>query len=110
MADFQIRRTVWLHNKPWRTGSEDALEAAGFAEEQKADQARRGAIVMLSSKSVEVYPSIAEVQGDVAVNALEEYTVKELRVMAEEHGVDLAGAKRKADIISAITQAIPATN
>ena len=44
MVDFSITGTVFLHGQPWKRGSEAALQAAGFTDEEKRHQVRCGAI------------------------------------------------------------------
>lgn len=54
--------------------------------------------LILSGKAV---AGGVEVVGDVPAD-LEAMTVKELRTYADEHGIDLGGAKKKAEIIEVI--------
>lgn len=44
MLDFTITGTVFLHNRPWKAGSEEGLQQAGFTDDQKAHQKRCSAI------------------------------------------------------------------
>ena len=46
MADFIIKpgRTIWCHQRSWLPGQEEALDEAGFSEEQKATKVRTGVI------------------------------------------------------------------
>lgn len=47
-------------------------------------------------------PPVVPVAVDPASIPSEEWTVKDLRTYAEDHGIDLAGATTKADILAAV--------
>lgn len=74
MADFTIRAgdAVWLHSRPWKAGQEDALVRAGFSDEER-DRAEACGTITVQTSSVDATPAAA--------------------VLADEHGIDLAGVK-----------------
>lgn len=79
MADFKLKRTIWLHNRPWSRGSEDALLEAGFTHEQRNEQLRRRAIVEVADTTM-----VPKVQA-AAFDATDE-----AESLAAEHGIDLS--------------------
>ena len=66
MTDFRINRAVWLHNRAYKPGQEERLERDGFTDEQKSEQARRGAITFTASSAVDATDAareLAETEG-----------------------------------------------
>ena len=96
MADFTILKTVWLHNRPWKRGSEDALAEAGFTRDQRKEQVKRGAIRMAT-----VYDDVTEgaeplmghqrSSDDASADGTSAVTATDTALaLAAEHGIDLA--------------------
>ena len=86
MVDFTIIGTVFLHNRPWKAGSEEALQGAGFTDDEKAHQKRCGVIDWYGESPGEDLASASETRSlidetfDATTAAIE---------AATEAGVDL---------------------
>lgn len=73
----------------------DFVDGVGYSEDPRA-------LERLAAQGHKIEPDDADTADPGSGDQLGDLTVAELRRYAQEHDVDLAGAKRRADILAAI--------